>query len=425
MPVLALTIQACTSTETRMREYISSSWERTIRINVNDDESLIGLPNPYTVPSPEGMFQEMYYWDTYFTNEGLIADGRVDLAKGNTENILYMVDRFGFMPNGSRTWYVNRSQPPFLSMMVSSIYKATGDKEWLNSAWPILEKEYAYWQEKHSTPLGLTRYSGGDAPRWLLDEFVITGGQRLGTDFLSEDLTQEEHDRIGRNLTAEAESGWDFNPRFDRRCEDFCPVDLNSLMYAFESNMAFFAAVLYKGHETVTRWSELADTRKSLMMEYLFDPDQKQFYDYDYVNGKRSDVVSAAVFSTLYTGLVDQETADGVAKALDLLEFKYGVSVCENKPYEYEYQWSYPNIWPPTTFMTVFGLDVYGYSKDARRIAKKYLRLVEKSWKETGRIWEKYDVVQGATSTSKEYETPEMLGWSAATYICFSEYLKN
>lgn len=418
----ALVCQACASTGDRLREYISGSWERTVRLNVEGDSTLIGLPYPYTVPSPEGMFQEMYYWDTYFTNEGLIADGMTDLAKGNTDNMLYLVEKYGFMPNGSRTWYLNRSQPPFLSLMVASVYAQTNDRDWLAGAYSTLEKEYAYWSEKHSTPAGLTRYSGDDAPRWLLDEFVITGAQRLGTNFLTDDLSQEEHDRIGRNFTAEAESGWDFNPRFDRRCEDFCPVDLNSLMYAFEKNMAAFSKDLQNGSENI--WEELAQQRKDLMMEKLWDSEKLMFYDYDFVNGRRSDVVSAAVFYPLFTGLADQQTADSVVKALDVLEYKWGISVCENKDYPYEYQWSYPNIWPPTTFMTVFGLDRYGYGKDARRIARKYLRLVEKSWKETGRIWEKYDVNLGATSTSKEYETPEMLGWSAATYVCLSNYVK-
>lgn len=422
-----LALSSCThSTESRVRRYISSSWERSVRFNPQGDSTLIGLPRPFTVPSPLGMFEEMYYWDTFFTNEGLIADGNIQLAKDNTDNILYLVEKYGFMPNGNRTWYLNRSQPPFLSLMVASVYKQTADRQWLHQAYGTLEKEYRFWMETHSCPEGLNRYSGDMAPRWLLDEFVVTGAARLGTDYHPEALSRDEADRIARNFVAEAESGWDFNPRFDRRCEEFCPVDLNSLMYSFEKNMAYFASETGLDETVSGRWEALASSRKEKMMEKMYDSGKKQFFDYDFINDTRSDVISAAVFYPLYTGLLDAEYAGELVKsALSSLEFKYGISVCEDKPYPYEYQWSYPNIWPPTTFIAVFGLDNYGFEKDARRIAGKYLRLVEKSWKQTGTIWEKYDVNLGATSTSKEYDTPEMLGWSAATYVCLSDYLKR
>ena len=420
-----LAIAGCSGAETGLREYIASSWERSVRTSTQGDSTLIALPFPYTVPSPEGMFEEMYYWDTYFTNEGLAADGFGDIAKNNTDDILWLVDTYGFMPNGNRTWYLNRSQPPFLSLMVASVYEASRDREWLSGAYATLEKEYGFWMTRRCTPCGLNRYGGDDAPRWLLDEFVVTGGRRLGTDFLTDGLSQEEHDRIGRNFTAEAESGWDFNPRFDRRCEDFCPVDLNSIMFAFEKNMSHFASELGMDERVAGEWEDRAAERKERMSRLMFDPLKEQFFDYDYVNGTRSDVVSAAVFCTLFTGMADNTQAAGVVRALDELEFRHGISVCEKRDYPYEYQWSYPNTWPPATFMAVFGLDRYGYGKDARRLARKYLRLVEKSWKETGKIWEKYDVERGVTSTSREYDTPEMLGWSAATYVCLSNYLNN
>ena len=423
---LVAVVASCRSTEDVLRSYIKDSWSRTVRENHVGDSTLIGLPYPYTVPSPEGMFQEIYYWDTYFTNEGLLEDGMVYLAKNNTDNILYLVDKYGFMPNGNRTWYLNRSQPPFLSLMVFSVYKYIQDIDWLHKAYSILEKEYKFWMRDRITYCGLNRYSGESAPQWLIDEFVITGGIRIGRDFTKEPMTQEEHDRIGRNFTAEAESGWDFNPRFDRRCEDFCPVDLNSLMYAFEKNMSYFAKELDLVETESVKWEKKAEIRKQRMMSLMYDREKMQFFDYDYVNDKRSDVVSAAVFYTLFSEVADESIAGEVVKgALNSLEYRYGISVCEDKQYQYEYQWSYPNIWPPTTFIAVFGLDKYGYGEDAERIAKKYAELVEKSWKETGRIWEKYDVNLGVVSSSKEYETPVMLGWSAATYVCLTNYLNN
>lgn len=415
----ALLVTACADpTPERVRDYIRTSWERTVRVNPEDDGTLIGLPCPYTVPSPEGMFQEMYYWDTYFTNEGLLADGLTELAKGNTTNLLALVDRYGFVPNGSRTWYLSRSQPPFLSLMVASVFHHTRDTFWLQGAYETLRKEYDFWMTRRMTPCGLNRYSGQDAPQWLIDEFVVTGGQRLAAEFTWED--QQEHDALGRHFTAEAESGWDFNPRFDRRCEDFCPVDLNALLYAFEGNMAEFSRTL--GLDPGP-WEEAAQARKARMDALLWDG--ACYYDYDWVKGRRSDVLSAAIFTPLFTGMASQGQADGVADALGRLEFPYGLAVCEDKPYPYAYQWSYPNTWPPTTFMAVFGLDRYGHKEQARRLARKYIDLVCRSFKMTGKIWEKYDAVQGFSSPGEEYQTPEMLGWSAATYSCLYDYIHS
>lgn len=415
--LLAVLVSACTDpTPAEVRHYITGAWERTVRENPDDEGTLIGLPFPYTVPSPEGMFQEMYYWDTFFTNEGLLADGLTGQARNNTANLLYLVERYGFVPNGSRTWYLSRSQPPFLSLMVASVFAHTRDTLWLRGAYATLRKEYDFWMTRRMTPCGLNRYSGEDAPRWLIDEFVVTGGQRLGTTFTWE--SQAEHDALGRHFTAEAESGWDFNPRFDRRCEDFCPVDLNALLYAFECHMADFACVL---GEDPQPWRSAAAARKERMDALLWDG--TCFYDYDWVNGRRSDVLSAAVFTPLFTGMATPEQAGQIAKALSRLEFPYGLAVCEDKPYPYRYQWSYPNTWPPTTFMAVFGLDRYGFKRDARRLARKYIGLVCRSFRMTGRIWEKYDAQQGFSSPGEEYETPEMLGWSAAAYSCLYDYL--
>lgn len=423
MVILISSCCSLTKGERQVREYITSSWDRTVRYNPQDSGSLFGLPFRYTVPSPEGMFQEMYYWDTYFTNEGLIADGRIDLAKGNTMNLLSLANRFGFVPNGSRTWYLSRSQPPFLSLMVKSVYDSTKDEVWLKDAYRVLKKEYDFWQTRRMTQCGLNRYAGTGADQALVDEFVVTGGKRLGKDFNALGMTAEEHEKLGRDFTAEAESGWDFNPRFERVCGDFCPVDLNALMYSFEKNMESFSGIIGAGEED--RWASAAEKRRVLIDSLLYDSERRIFFDYNYVTGRRSDIVSAAAFVPLFCGLASEEQAAGIRDAIKKLEYKYGLSVCEQRDYGYDYQWSFPNTWPPTTFMAVFGLDRYGYRSDALRIAEKYLRLVVKSYRRTGTIWEKYDVVSGLKSEGEEYQTPEMLGWSAGTFICLSEYCKR
>lgn len=404
-----------------VRRFIRDNWHTTVQHCTADTATLIGLPSPYTVPTAGPMFREMYYWDTFFTNEGLIRDGHPELAKGNTDNLVYLVRRFGKVYNGSRTYYEARSQPPYLSMMVDRIYRSTGDREWLAAACETLKEEYAFWMRERLTPVGLNRY-GSSAREELVDEFLATGGKRLGRDFFNEGRSPEQLRKLGLDLVAEAESGWDFNPRFDRRCTDFCPLDLNANLYQYEVNFARFARELGRDEEA-RQWLEKAARRRELLIEYCYDPSKKQFYDYDYVNSRRSDVLSGAVFALLYAGAVPQEYAPGIVRGLERLEFAYGIAACENKPYDYPYQWSYPNTWPPVCFYTVFGLARYGFDAEAERIASKWMKAVTKSFSATGNLWEKYNVETGTTEVSNEYEMPAMLGWTAGTFICLDDYL--
>lgn len=171
-----------------VREFIRNNWHTTVQHCTTDTATLIGLPHPYTVPTAGAMFREMYYWDTFFTNEGLVRDGHPELAKGNTDNLLHMVRRFGKVYNGSRTYYEARSQTPYLSMMVDRIYRLTGDKQWLADAYETLKDEYGFWMRERLTPTGLNRY-GSSASDALVDEFLVTGSKRLGTDLFDKGYT--------------------------------------------------------------------------------------------------------------------------------------------------------------------------------------------------------------------------------------------
>lgn len=404
-----------------VRNFIRTSWDSCVQYNPADTGTLIGLPRPYTVPSVSETFQELYYWDTYFTNEGLVLDGRIDLARDNVDDMLYLVDRFGYMPNGSRTWYLNRSQPPYLCMMVDRVFERTCDTVWLAQAFATLQKEYGFWMTQRVTPIGLNRYSSS-ADEALRREFVSTGGQRLGIDFRNRGLSEEQILQLGGHFAAEAESGWDFTPRFERHCEDFCPVDLNANLYLYETLFARYADLL-GDVAAAEMWQAQAAKRRALINRYCLGEDGI-YYDYDYENGRRSTVVSGAVFNLLYAGVSDSEQARRlVGGALERLEFDYGIAACEDKPYDYVYQWSYPNAWPPITYLAIRGLDAYGYTHDARRIAAKYMAMVAGTFAQTHNLWEKYNVREGNINVNSEYGTPTMLGWSAGTFVYACEYL--
>ena len=142
----------------QVKDYIRENLPRTVRHIVRDEDTLFGLPYPYTVPCADGMFNELYYWDTYFTNKALLVLGQAEQAANNTKDILYLIDRFGYMPNGNRTGFLRRSQPPYAALMVNDVYRASGDLSFLKSALVTLKKEYEFWMTRRVSENGLNHY---------------------------------------------------------------------------------------------------------------------------------------------------------------------------------------------------------------------------------------------------------------------------
>ena len=158
-----------------INEYIKVNMPRTVRECETDSYPFFALPKPYNVPCASGMFQEMYYWDTYFINRGLILDGNVEQAKNNTENLIAMAERFGFVLNGNRVEFLNNSQPPFMSQAVREVYEVTNDKEWLARAMSAIEKEYDFYTTKRQSDIGLSHY---DAVMPISDEQKKRGSEQ-------------------------------------------------------------------------------------------------------------------------------------------------------------------------------------------------------------------------------------------------------
>ena len=407
--------------EKETREFIRNSWEKSVRFIPNDAGTHIGMPLPYTVPSVSGGFQELYYWDLFFTNEGLIIDGLLEQARNNTENLAWMVERFGKILNGSNTFYLNRSQPPVFSLMVRQIYEATGDKEWLRGILPTLKKEYDFWMTSRMTPCGLNHDANEASDAEKMSFLRLVRG-RFGERFNLEGCTREDSLRIGSHYISEAEC-WDFTPRFKGECENYCPVDLNALLYICEKNIADLSKAL-GDHSGARRYNKAARHRKRLMCKYFRNRKDGIFYDYNYVAGERSDVVSAAQFFLLMGKALSRRQARGVVESLSVLEYPHGISACEKGDYPFVYQWSYPNGWAPLQYVTVRGLENYGYTEAAHRIARNYVDMLTDSYDKTGTLWEKYNVAEGNLNVGDEYKMPTMLGWTAGVYVWLTEYLK-
>ncbi len=398
-------------------EFILSNWDKCKRYEPNDNGTLIGMPYPYITPTAKNTFQEMYYWDTYFACEGLALVGKGELAKNCADNMAYMIDKYGLMPNGNRTYYLDHSQPPYFCMLVNLVYEHTGDVFWLKQMYDVIEKEYTFWQTDRISPNGLNCYGSGEYDHKRGKELYDLMSKRFHIE--NQIDKYNGYADIAENIIAECESGWDFNPRFNYRCKDYNPVDLNSNLYVYETLMAKFSSILH--YEDV--WSARANKRKELINKYLWNG--QYFCDYNYVKGFKSEVFSAAALHPLWAGIADKNQAQEVLSRLDKIEFEHGIAACEKLDNIGVFQWAFPNAWAPLQFIAVKAFDNYGYTFAAKRIAQKYVSSIDTIFQKTNNLWEKYNALDGTINVANEYDMPDMLGWTAGVYIVCTEYLNT
>lgn len=397
----------------KLVQYIKNGWDKTVRTITKEEaksspDGKLYLPYPYTVPCEEEYFQSMYYWDTYFASRGLLLSGRADLVANNLRNFIYLIDTYGFIPNGSMSFFLNRSQPPFFGMLLKAYYDATGDDELFSVGLCALKRELDFWHSRRRAPNGLDHYSC-DADEKTYRGALKLYEQRTGV------VREGDREYLGKNAFAEAESGWDFCPRFSGRCYEYNAIDLNSLLYFDEillaENLEGEEAELYRAR---------AEKRKEKMLT-LMRGDDGIFYDYSYVQGKLGQIKSCAAFFPLFVGLIDD--GKGVDSLLDALELDFGLQATEKT--DGNFQWGEGNGWACLQLVVCEALVSCGRHSDALRIARKYVTLVEKCFDETGHLWEKYNVRDGSSNAVGEYGTPTMIGWSAGVYQALSEFIDH
>ncbi len=536
--------------------HYNTHWRNTLHFLPRDSADYIGLPYPYTTPTLRGntLFAEMYYWDSYFINLGLLTSAdssQLIQAINNCNNLIYLVNRFGFVPNANRFSMCNRSQPPLLSEMVMDIFCRTKDTNWLRSALDAVAKEHYWWMENRFTtmlPLRFSKISGSHKPvhpsvHLILDDRMhavheknehiaqdLLGSnplkkttqtdrivkarlslqyglnhygqnadevylqrfsrflkQRLGTEFDSL-LKQETKDSVFRaqgerqskgqtlckHMLAEAESGWDFTPRFDARCESIAALDLNCLLYMGELTLARGYAIL--GEKYISKaWKKTALQRKKTMNKTLYDKSTGLYWDFDLLNNKKTFVLGAAQFMPYFTKLAKQNRKSTLALLFlcDTLITRFGVIPClpVSNRVVWKTQWNSPNAWPCLTHFAAAG--IYNYSHNyslfnscmipsrpifrrsplglvpadeeeqtldpklwgpISKIRPEYTRLfcsarqtllesflgsVENQYNQNGKFWEKYNLNSGNLNVQNEYEMPEFMGWTAGLYMYY------
>ena len=392
-----------------VKEYILANWKFTIKTNKEDRGTLIGLPYPYTTPCKENHFQELYYWDTYFTNRGLIASNRQDVAEDNVKNFIYLINRFGFIPNGTRLSYLTRSQPPFFGLMLKDVLAVTKDETIKMDGYKALVKEVSFWNTRRKSENGLNCYGSDLDDNISYIEDLEYYKERTGT------CPQGDEKVCILNALSECESGWDYNPRFYGKCHEYNPVCLNSLLWFDEWYLGELEKELQisDGKD----WKEKAENRKKRMIKLMQGSDDI-FYDYSYTENKKSDIKSCASFYPYFVGMVKGEK-ETLNTLLSVLELSNGVQSTSDNYKAGSYQWGKVNCWAGLQLIVVESLQKCEMHDEANRVAQKYLKTVEKVFERTGGLWEKYNALSGDIDVVSEYGTPEMMGWTAGVYMSF------
>jgi len=431
---------------------------------------LLYLENKYVVPG--GRFNEMYGWDSYFIIRGLLRAGRVELARGMVDNFFFEIEHYGAMLNANRTYYLTRSQPPFLSSMFVDVYRAQGkdgkdgdrDAAWLARAYADLEKDYEMWtHEPHlAGQTGLSRYYDfGEGPpaEAIQDE---TGFYRKvstyfffhpaeADDYIPENkagvmqpvagapytlqvcdaartMARPECDQVHEfKLSTDyykgdrsmRESGFDVSFRFGpfgAATHHYAPVCLNSLLYKTEKDMEQIS--LWLGHRAdAAKWNKRAQERKKLIARYLWNQQQGMFFDYNFETRQQSSYRYASMFYPLWAGLATPDEAKAVARNLKGFEQPGGLPM---STVDTGAQWDLPYGWGNIEMVAIDGLRNYGYNADADRISYEFLSMVAENFRRDGNIREKYNVVTRSSESHVEmgYQMNVVgFGWTNAAFL--------
>jgi len=404
-------------------EHIDRLWDLLTRRTVSAPpySSLLPLPRPYVVPG--GRFREIYYWDSYFTMLGLVESNRRDLVEDMVGDFAYFINTYGHVPNGARTYYLSRSQPPFFFEMVG-LLESNDPPAAFARYLPQLKAEYAFWMQGAD---GLRR---GTARRHVV---ALADGSILNRFWDERDTPRDESYRedtdlahasrrpapqVFRDIRAAAESGWDFSSRWfadghTRTTIDtteILPIDLNSLLFGLE-NAINSGCQRRADHACADEFAHRAATRRMAIDHYLWDASSGAYLDYRWTRHERIRRVSAATLYPLFVALASETQAASVAKVAARQLLQSGGIVTTSL--ETGQQWDAPNGWAPLQWIAIDGLRRYNHASLAESIACRWMINVEEIYRQSGKLVEKYDVIStGRSSGGGEYPLQDGFGWT-------------
>lgn len=374
-------------------QHINRYWKRIICYHPRDKQLRFGLPHRYVVPNEKTIFHnDQFYWDSYFIILGLVVSNKTTLARGMIDNFTYLFKKFGIIPMRNRYYNLGTSQIPFLTSMILEVYSKDKNISWLRKTAKIAELELEkYWMnstmtEKHLVHRGLSRYC---------DHYIT-------------------------HLGAEHESGWDMTSRFHNRCLDYLPVDLNTCLYKYETDLAVIYGIL-KNPVKQKLFQLQAKKRKKVIQSLMWNRKRSFYFDYNYRTKKQNNFFSVAGFYPLWAQLASPEqAAKMVEKILPKFENDGGIVNTLDKFLSDDIkQHDYPNGWPGQQWIVIKGLLNYGFKREAERIAKKWLDMNENIFAKTGELWEKYDVVNCKIGVFNphRYKTQSGFAWTNAVFV--------
>ncbi|MFC6997970.1 alpha,alpha-trehalase TreF [Rufibacter roseus] len=403
-------------------EHIKELWPVLTRQPTTQEGSLLPLPNPYVVPG--GRFREIYYWDSYFTMLGLQQSGETELIQHMVDNFTHLIQTVGHIPNGNRSYYISRSQPPFYALMLRILAKEKGT-EVLKKYRQPLQKEYDFWMDGASTVSNaqpthrrvvllpdksiLNRY-------W--DDEPAPRPEAYKEDVEVAHLSGRNHERVYRDIRAAAESGWDFSSRWFAdektlqtiRTTQLIPVDLNALLYHMELTLAEMAKLEGKASEAKT-YEQKAKARRKAILKYCWNSSNEFFYDYDFVKQTTTDIPTLAAVTPLFFCIATNSQAKYVAQKIESYFLRVGgLPATLNETGQ---QWDAPNGWAPLQWMTIQGLKAYGHKDLAQTIGINWINQNIAVYQRTGKLTEKYNVEKtGAEGGGGEYPNQDGFGWT-------------
>jgi alpha,alpha-trehalase len=407
----------------QIAQHIDQLWEPLTRQReaVASYSSLLVLPRPYVVPG--GRFRELYYWDSYFTMLGLLRSGRRDLVVDMVQDFAFLIDSYGHIPNGTRSYYLSRSQPPLFYKMVALLSSQNPDVAF-GQFLPQLRREYDYWMQ------GATHLRRGSAARHVV---ALPDGSLLNRYWDERETPRDESFRedtelaltanrpaqtLWRDIRATAESGWDFSSRWldDGRSvatvitTEIVPIDLNSLMFGLETAISFGCKAQAQP-DCAREFTRRARARQAAVERYLWDGSTGAYLDYRWTRRNRIQRLSAATLYPLFTGLASTTHAAKVASTVKARLLKAGGIVTTTQ--ETGQQWDAPNGWAPIQWIAIAGLRSYNKPSLAETIACRWMFNVNTVYARTGKLVEKYDVVHlDRASGGGEYPLQDGFGWT-------------
>ncbi|MDQ3099312.1 MAG: alpha,alpha-trehalase [bacterium] len=399
--------------------YINSLWSVLYR---NPDgvmqkgSTLIPLPYPYIVPG--GRFREIYYWDTYFTALGLVSSKMIDMVRNTCDNFCYLIDQIGYIPNANRIYEATRSQPPFFVQLVKLLIEHT-DTSCLHTYLPYVQKEYEFWMKERSVQLDqgfiLNRY--GDKEATPREEAYLEERLHAHKVNINKKPQYYLHNR------AAAESGWDFSGRWfaDHNSPSKCiaaniiPVELNCMLYLYEKQLHAWYKLIGEDKKAGL-YLKKGTERVMIIQKYLYNKNEKFFFDYNFETKKQINYPTLAGVFPLYAGIATKEQAQHIADKLKK-DFLYPGGLVTSL-HESGEQWDFPNGWAPLEWIAIQGLKKYGFTEFAGEIKARWLRTCENTFKHTGNMYEKYNVVKvNRQPEDGEYPLQTGFGWTNGVYV--------